>query len=366
MKILIPDHIPQEITEKIKEISNEIEVLRLKIIEKENIARRILRKTTSHILSYNIYKKLNFLYQPKKRYSFFIGKEKVNGQLENTKIFLASWAINHDAFRDLLGYLPDLKWVHSTKTGIDHLSDPRLRERNILLTSSKGVHSSRIAEFVMACIFELSKRISEHICLTRTREWKELQSIELEGKLIGILGTGGLGTAIAKKAKGLGMKTIGCIRTIKQNPYFDEILETAQLSQVLKESDFLVVCLPLTGETEGLIGEKELAMMKPSAYIINVARSRIINEDALIKALSQNRIAGAILDVFHPEMQLPNHPFYKLDNVILTHYSAHASATSNYESLEIFVRNIKLYIENKPLNNIVDLTSPLGAKPQIL
>jgi phosphoglycerate dehydrogenase-like enzyme len=354
MKILIPEHISEEITQKIKAVSHDIEVARLKIIEKESVIRKILRKIASRTLSYKFYKRFDFLYRPKKKFSFFVGKERLNGQLKNTQVFLATWIINKDMFRTLLNYLPNLKWVHSTKTGTEHLSAHRLEERGVLLTNSSGIHSRRIAEFVMACIFEVSKHISGHIALKRMQKWEELKSTELAGKTVGILGTGSIGTEVAKKAKALEMKTFGYNRTVEQNPHFDKIVVPRQLQEVLGVSDFLVICLPLTQETKGLLGKIELTMMKPSAYIINIARSQIIQEDALIDALKKKTIAGAILDAFHPEMQLPNHPFYKLDNVLLTHYSAHASSSSNQEIFELFLKNIRLYLEEVRPPNILE------------
>ena len=353
MKILIPDHTPPKDIEKLKAMSYDVELVILRVVVKENITRKILRNIASRVLSYGLYERIERVCGPQRKYFFYADGKLLVSPLEDIDVFLVSWVVDKDAFKQVIPYLPNLKWIHSIKTGIDYL-DPDFTEKNkITVTNSRGVHSERIAEFALACLFSISKRIYRHIDLKRRKKWGEIESVDLKGKTVGILGAGSIGNAVAAKCSALGVKVIGRDLKSSANDNFLEIMALDRLREVIERSDFFIVCLPLTPETEGLISFKELSFMKRSAFIINLGRSTVINEKALIKALEEKAIGGAIFDVFHNKMQLPNHPFYKFDNVILTHYSAHASESSQRELFELFIMNMERYLKGQELLNVV-------------
>jgi phosphoglycerate dehydrogenase-like enzyme len=181
---------------------------------------------------------------------------------------------------------------------------------------------------------------------------------EVEGKTMGILGYGSIGKEIASRCKALGMNVVGLRRDEPSSPQnndrADIIFQDDHLEELLRNSDFVTVALPLTEETRGMIGEEELRMMKKEAYLINIARGGIIKEDVLIKALNNGWIAGAALDVFEKEPLAADHPFYKMSNVLITPHISGTNPEYMNRVIEIFADNLERYLEGKPLKNVVD------------
>lgn len=345
MKILIPEFILTRGKEHIKNIAPIAEIAILKIVKKKDIMRRVLRKIAEVICPYGLYKKMSWLIGHKRKFTLFVNDQILSKPLRGIDVLLVTWDVHRDIFITLLDYLPDLKWIHSTVTGIEHLKDDRLKEKNILLTSSKGIHSKRIAEFTLALILHFAKRISEHRACQKKHVWKQFESIEIEGKTLGILGMGNIGKEIASKARMLGMNIIGY-------DYF----QSASLQELLQVSDFIVICLPLTNETRNVIGMKEFLKMKRSSFLINIAREQLVDEESMVTALKSKLIAGAAIDVIRDDYLPKNHPFNRLDNVIITHHSAFSSDTAWDEMLERFLSNCKLYRENKQMLGEIDKT----------
>ena len=183
------------------------------------------------------------------------------------------------------------------------------------------------------------------------------QRFELKGKTLGIIGLGGIGLELAKKGKCLGMQIIGMknrVRKGEQIRYVDRILPKQKLPELLSQSDFVALTLPLTDETFHLIGEKELAQMKNSAYLINTSRGKITDEKALVDALEDQRIAGAGLDVFEEEPLSPNSRLYNLENVIITPHVAGTMVDYFQKVAEIFKENLKRYLRGQKMINLVD------------
>ncbi len=171
---------------------------------------------------------------------------------------------------------------------------------------------------------------------------------------MGIVGYGHIGREVAKRAGAFDMKVMAIKRSRSETLEGTTLLDLRNLRDLLKICDFLVICLPLTKETEGLIGETELAAMKKEAYIFNVSRGRVINEKALIRALRENWIAGACLDVL-AEMPLPrNSPFYSLSNVVITHHSSYSSPNSYREIFNMFLSNLQRFIAGEKLLSTID------------
>lgn len=242
-------------------------------------------------------------------------------------------------------YPPD--WIHSVTTGVDRILP---LAGKALLTSSKGVHSQRIAEFTMGLIFASAKNISQHALQTQHRIWKSLPSRPIKGSRLGIVGLGSIGTEIARLGKALGMEVWATRQKSEPSPVVDKILKPEELPVLLKESDYVVLSVPLTPKTRHLIGVKELNLMKPSACLINICRGAVVDEDALYEALKHSKIRGACIDVFCDEKPIPkNSRFYHLPNLLITSFSAYFSADSVEQVMDLFFENLKRFSLDEPL-----------------
>lgn len=244
------------------------------------------------------------------------------------------------------------KWIHNIMTGIDRL--PIIPE-SVLVTHTRGIHSLRIAEFVMAVVFSFAKNIPEHINQSRRKIWKSLPSKMVRGASIGIVGLGSIGIEVAKIAKICGMVVWAINRKAKPINYIDQILTLEDLPRMLEKVDYVVLAVPLTSETRNLIGTAELSMMKSTAFLINICRGAVVDEDSLYDALKNNMIRGACVDVFKDEKNLPkNSRFYKLKNLLITSYSTYYSANSNDQVMDLFFSNLERFISGKQLLNMAE------------
>lgn len=264
---------------------------------------------------------------------------------------LVGWNIPREAVQRAAG----LKWIHSTAAGVDQLLYPEIRARGIILTASMGIHH-QLVEHIFAFLLALERRLHVALRLQLQRKWNRARTVgdELAGKTLGILGLGTIGQQLVRKAQAFDMRVIGTKRTPTAIPGVDRVLPPDGLPQVLRESDAIVVALPLTPQTRGLIGERELQMMKPSAWFINVGRGPIVHEAALIQALRAGKIAGAALDVFEHEPLRSDSPLYDLENVILTPHVSGASPRYMDRAVPLFCENLARYLRGAPLRNLVD------------
>ena len=210
-----------------------------------------------------------------------------------------------------------------------------------------------MGEVVLEMMLMFVKDAPSCLLMKQAREWRRFRPKLLKGQTVGILGLGVIGREIARLCKAFGMKVIGLRRSGGAEtpfPDVDRVYPRERLPELLAESDFVVLALPLTKETKGLIGEKELRGMKPSAYLINVARGAIVDEEALLRALEEKWIAGAGLDVFIQEPLPPESKFYELPNVI---FSPHISGDMpDYElrATEVFCENLRRYLAGRALS----------------
>jgi phosphoglycerate dehydrogenase-like enzyme len=253
--------------------------------------------------------------------------------------------------------LPNLRWVQQDFAGTDWLLNfPDLIEKDFILTNASGVHAIPIAEHILAMMLALARDLPYSFQKQRKHEWgRRGQVIELEGTTLGVIGLGKIGEKTAEKAKGLNMKVLATRRNPERSsPYVDRMYGTEGLKELLTQSDWVVITAPLTPETRGMIGEKELRTMKKSAYIINIARGSIIQETALITALQEGWIAGAGLDVFEKEPLPPDSPLWDMENVIVTGHFAGSTPFYFKRVLEIFLENLRRYRSGEPLINVVD------------
>lgn len=256
-----------------------------------------------------------------------------------------------------LAQLPNLVWVQQPGAGADWLMRaPAFRSSEILLTSASGVHAIPIAEHVLALMFALSRRIHRFVRAQRDHEWRPRGRLgELDGATVGIVGLGSIGAKTAEKARGLNMRVLGLRRDAsKPCPHVERLFGPDGLHAMLAEVDWLVLAAALTPETTHLMGEREFAAMKDSAYLINVGRGALVDELALIRALRDGRIGGAGLDVFEREPLPADSPLWDMGNVVVTPHFAGATPYYAQRVTDIFVENLRRFQVGEPLVNQVD------------
>ena len=228
--------------------------------------------------------------------------------------------------RDIIENAKQIELFAATSSGVDHLPLPLFRRREIFLTNASGIHAPGIAEQVLGYILLFARNIHRGIYQKMDSEWRHYQASELKGSTVTILGLGAIGTAVATRLESFDVQTIGIRYTPSKGGPTDQVcgLDSESLDSALWETDYLVVCSPLTEETDDLIDEHRLETLPPNAVIINVGRGPIVNTEALVNALKTNSIRGAALDVTDPE-PLPNqHDLWDLKNVIITpHMGGH-------------------------------------------
>ncbi|HEY8173441.1 MAG TPA: D-2-hydroxyacid dehydrogenase [Dehalococcoidia bacterium] len=249
--------------------------------------------------------------------------------------------------------LEGLRWFHTFSAGTDSPAFAAIIDRGAMLTNSTGASAPSIAQYVLGMMLYRSKRFDELRDQQRRREWTQLRGRDLTGQTVGIIGTGAIGGEVARLAKAFGMHVIGARRSEKKTRHVDAQVSMQRVGTLLQRSDFVVIACPLTKETEGLIGERELRMMKPDATLINIARGKIIDEPALVRALRENWIAGACLDVFTWEPLPETSPLWELPNVFVTPHSSGISPLNMERAMAIFLDNLERLVQGKKLRNLV-------------
>ncbi len=262
----------------------------------------------------------------------------------------------HHFPKTLLERTPLLKWIQTMSAGVDLLPE-EIRRSRVRIVNASGLHGTAMGEMALEMMLMFAKDAPACFQMKQAREWKRFRPEILKGQTVGILGLGAVGREIARLCKAFGMEVIGVRRSGPPEhpiPDVDRVYPPGRLAEVLSESDFVVLALPLTKETRGMIGEKELRGMKPTAFFINLARGAVVDEGALIRALEEKRIAGAGLDVFIKEPLLPESRFYELPNVI---FSPHISGDiPDYElhATEVFCENLRRYLAGEPFLHEID------------
>jgi phosphoglycerate dehydrogenase-like enzyme len=262
-----------------------------------------------------------------------------------------------DLTPNLIKQMPHLKWVQVLSAGLDLIPFEELAMRRVGVTNAKGIHRIPMAEYTIGMVLQLARKGYQFYDKQKEGTWdRSLRVDEAHGKTLGILGLGAIGGEIAKRAQAFGMKVLGLRRSEGEPPaYVDELIPLEEKEKLFSQSDYLVVLLPHTPQTTNFVGQKELSMMKPSAYLINIARGQVVDEEALLLSLKEKNIAGAVLDVFSEEPLPSEHPYWKSDRLIIT---PHVSGRSPYymqRALEIFQGNLKKYPHIEGMANVIDL-----------
>lgn len=252
---------------------------------------------------------------------------------------------------------PNLKWIQTMLAGVDHFLDQDMVKSRITITNAKGIHRIQITEVVFEKMLMFVKMAPMYFQYQQEKKWERHVLARLQGKTLGIIGLGNIGRQIAHVGKAFGMRVVAIRRTTKKISKarnVDILYPRAQLEQLLTESDFVVMVLPSTPETDKMIGAKELRQMKPSAYLINVGRGNTVVEEDLIRALEEKWIAGAGLDAFTVEPLPQSSKLWDFPNVIITPHVAGPIENYFQRATDLFCKNLKLYAEGQKLFNVVD------------
>jgi phosphoglycerate dehydrogenase-like enzyme len=259
--------------------------------------------------------------------------------------------------RQLWPHARRLRWVHSMSAGVEGLLFPEMIESPVVVTNARGVFRRSLAEFVIAAALHFAKDLRRMVRNQQAGAWEVFDIEELHGRTLGIAGYGEIGRAVAALARAFGMSVLALRRRPELcagDPLVDEAFPPGRRREMAARCDYLVVAAALTAETRGMIGAGEIAAMKPGAVLINVGRGPVVDEAALIAALEERRIGGAALDVFDVEPLPPGHPFYGLDNVLLSPHCADHTADWIELAVRFFVTNFLRYASGEPLLNVVD------------
>jgi D-2-hydroxyacid dehydrogenase (NADP+) len=211
-----------------------------------------------------------------------------------------------------------LKWVQALGTGTDNLIDRQCLRQDIVVTNVHGIHGPPVSEAAVAAMLALARNLPRAVRSQERRQWQRFPAQLLHNKTVGIFGIGAIAEALAPKCKIFGMRVIGISSVPRELPGFDRMHASTALTEVAGELDFFVLLTPLTDKTRNSIDAKVFAAMKPGAFLVNLARGGVVDEAALVEALRGGRIAGAALDVFVEEPLPVDHPFWSMDNVIIT------------------------------------------------
>jgi phosphoglycerate dehydrogenase-like enzyme len=267
--------------------------------------------------------------------------------------------------RPLLELAPNLRWVQTSSAGAGPLVKRLgLQDSDLIVTTASGIHAQPLAEFVFAALLFHSKEIGRLQVEQQTRQWNRFAGVELAGQTMAIIGPGRIGREIARIARAFRMRVVALGRNSDpgraEKLGVDRLYHRDDLHAMLAEADCLVVCAPLTPETEDLLGSDEFAALKPGAVFVNIGRGAIVDDGALLRSLRDGRIAFAALDVFREEPLPADSPFWDMPNVLINPHSASTVVTENAKLAELFTCNLGHYLAGE-----LDQLSPVLDKHRL-
>ena len=270
-------------------------------------------------------------------------------------IVLNAWLSGRE-LRSLWPFLTKIRWVHNLSAGVEHVLTPEAVSNPVPLTNGRGVFADSLGEFVLGAILFFAKDFRRMLKNQRAGRWEPFDVEWVRGKTLGIVGFGAIGREAARLARGIGMTILAVRRRpdAGDNEPAHEVFPPERLQEMLARCDYIVVAAALTNETRGLIGEAELAAMKRTAVLMNVGRGPVIVESALIRALRQDLLRGAALDVFDREPLPEGHPFYQMENVLLSPHTGDHTAGWVELAMDVFFENFEHFTKGEPLMNLVD------------
>jgi phosphoglycerate dehydrogenase-like enzyme len=270
---------------------------------------------------------------------------------------ILSWGAKRDLMIELLAGAPKLRWIHSRSAGLDGLMFPALVESPVPLTNGRGVFSQSLGEFIIGAVLFFAKDMKRMLRSQKEGRWDQFDVQEIRGQTLGIVGYGDIGRAIAKRASAMEMKVLAMRRRpelSEGDPYVSEMFGFGQKKEMMERCDYVVSALPLTAETKDFLSTEDFAAMKKSAIFMNVGRGPVVDEPALIAALQSGQIRGAALDVFAVEPLPDGHPFFAMDNVLMSAHCADNTKEWLNDAMRFFYQNLDRFWRNEPLMNVVD------------
>jgi phosphoglycerate dehydrogenase-like enzyme len=265
---------------------------------------------------------------------------------------------------DILSRAPNLDWLQLTSAGADRLMETDVvQSGRIKVTTASGLHAVPISEYVIGSILAFAKGLPGSFQAQSERTWRPYVAREVEGATVSIIGLGAIGSRVAKLASALGMRVVAsrrsCVTRCSGHEAgllnVDELCPPGDLRYMLASADYVVIAVPLTQESEGLIREEELSAMKPTSVLINIARGKVIDQEALVRALREGRIAGAALDVTDPEPLPPDNELWSVPNVLITPHISGGTPRYMERAIDIFCDNLRRWLDGETLQNVVDL-----------
>lgn len=250
-----------------------------------------------------------------------------------------------------------VRWVHTRSAGLDGMLFRGLVDSPVTLTNARGVFSEILGEFTMGAVLFFARDFRRLVMSQMAGKWDQFDVTEIRGQTLGLVGYGDIGRAVARRAHAFGMKVLAMRRRPEltgDDPHVLRVFPPERKHEMLAQSDYVVIVTPLTPESRGMIAAPEFNVMKPSAVLINIARGSVVDETALVHVLRTRRIRGAALDVFDTEPLPAGHPFYVLDNVLLSPHSADQTSDWKERTMRLFLENFRRYRSGEPLLNVVN------------
>lgn len=242
--------------------------------------------------------------------------------------------------------LNHVRWIHTLAAGVDFLPFDLLQRTDVVVTNSRGLYADALGEFAVAAMLSFAKDLRRMFRNQEQGRWEPYVVERIEGRTAGIIGYGGVGEAVGRRAAALGMRVL----PVRRSQEFGE----PSIDEVIAQSDYVVLSTPLTPRTYRLLSRERIAAMKPTAVFINLGRGTTVDEEALIDALRNHRIRGAALDVFEVEPLPAEHPFWQFDNVLLSPHTADHTEDSHLRAMQFFMENLRRFRAGESLENVVD------------
>jgi len=273
----------------------------------------------------------------------------------NAEVIL-QWAGSRELLRVAFLANPQVRWVHSRSAGLDRILFPELVQSPVPLTNGSGVFSQSLGEFALAAILYFAKDFRRMLRNQEAGRWEQFEVEEIAGQTVGIVGYGDIGRAVASRVRAMGMRVFALKRhaPASPDPLIEQFFRPDDLNPMLNQADFVVVAAPLTSETRHMISDSAFSAMKRNAVMINVGRGPVVNQAALVRALTEKRIKGAGLDVFEEEPIPLGDPIYQLKNVLISPHCADHTKNWLNRAMQFFLEQYERFASGQPLENIVE------------
>ncbi|HEY5611248.1 MAG TPA: D-2-hydroxyacid dehydrogenase [Thermoanaerobaculia bacterium] len=272
-------------------------------------------------------------------------------------VALFRWWISREQGDRLIEQHPRLRWIHTGSAGIDQILTPAFLASSIVLTNSAGVHAVSIAEWVVSAILAVEKDLVRMFEQQHARVWEKVERSELGEKRVVVLGAGRIAQEIAVRLRPFGVHLTAIRRHRRENDLFDDTRPVAELGEAVRSCSWLVIAVPLTEETRNLVDARVIGSMPQKGRIVNVARGEIVDQEALLAAILEGRIAGAVLDVFREEPLPSDHPFWSMPNVFVLPHTTWRSPQVRQKQIALFAENLQRFVRGEPMLNVVDRKS---------